>query len=298
LQHHADTTTDSEGEALLCSEQADEDEAYEEQHAHTRSVVAAAGFGAEEHDHWAQDEGSSDAAGSEEGDGDPESPARLADEGDFECSDDEEDDDDDGSGSDGLGAAGGEQRWYHMHAARFMDMEDSEGPDGREDGDEQLSGDEDAVFGGGAGGGMPWPPVFCLNCTGRMLPSSAAAAPVGSGVMGQSHSQECDGQATVRTDNNDSAQRCGHWCPACGHATARDQQLLTSGVSSTGAATGLVSELLPPPPPQAPVALLWDERMEDHEEGKRHNPHPERPDRVRAVMARLKASGLTGQRQF
>ena len=41
------------------------------------------------------------------------------------------------------------------------------------------------------------------------------------------------------------------------------------------------------------VALVWDERMELHEEGK-VCPHPERPDRVRAVMSRLLASQLAG----
>ena len=44
--------------------------------------------------------------------------------------------------------------------------------------------------------------------------------------------------------------------------------------------------------PQCTV-LAWDERMTLHAEG-RHNPHPERPDRLRAVMARLLDSGLAG----
>ena len=44
--------------------------------------------------------------------------------------------------------------------------------------------------------------------------------------------------------------------------------------------------------PQCTV-LAWDERMTLHAEG-RHNPHPERPDRLRAVMARLFDSGLAG----
>ena len=39
--------------------------------------------------------------------------------------------------------------------------------------------------------------------------------------------------------------------------------------------------------------LAYDERMTLHAEGIRSS-HPERPDRVRAVMARLAASGLTG----
>ncbi len=55
------------------------------------------------------------------------------------------------------------------------------------------------------------------------------------------------------------------------------------------------------PPPPAPVrprsnttVLCYDERMTEHEEGK-PNPHPERPDRIRAVMARLKRQGLLGE---
>lgn len=45
------------------------------------------------------------------------------------------------------------------------------------------------------------------------------------------------------------------------------------------------------PTGSAQTALVYDERMERHVEG-RHQPHPERPDRIRAVMARLLASGL------
>ena len=42
------------------------------------------------------------------------------------------------------------------------------------------------------------------------------------------------------------------------------------------------------------VALSYDERMELHEEGG-NSTHPERPDRIRAVMARLHAAGLVGR---
>lgn len=41
------------------------------------------------------------------------------------------------------------------------------------------------------------------------------------------------------------------------------------------------------------TVLVFDERMEAHEEG-RGSPHPERPDRIRAVVARLLSSGLAG----
>ena len=42
--------------------------------------------------------------------------------------------------------------------------------------------------------------------------------------------------------------------------------------------------------------LVFDERMQAHEEG-RGSPHPERPDRIRAVVARLLSSGLAGALQ-
>ena len=48
------------------------------------------------------------------------------------------------------------------------------------------------------------------------------------------------------------------------------------------------------PTGSAQTALVYDERMERHVEG-RHQPHPERPDRVRAVMARLLTSGLASE---
>jgi hypothetical protein len=43
------------------------------------------------------------------------------------------------------------------------------------------------------------------------------------------------------------------------------------------------------------TVLCWDERMELHEEAG-SSMHPERPDRVRAVMARLQAAELAGGR--
>lgn len=41
--------------------------------------------------------------------------------------------------------------------------------------------------------------------------------------------------------------------------------------------------------------LAYDERMLLHrDESARGSPHPERPDRIKAVMARLERAGLTG----
>ena len=44
------------------------------------------------------------------------------------------------------------------------------------------------------------------------------------------------------------------------------------------------------PLPARPV-IAWDERMEAHEETRPGSPHPERPDRVKAVIARVIACG-------
>lgn len=68
----------------------------------------------------------------------------------------------------------------------------------------------------------------------------------------------------------------------CGHPPAQDDELFDQRLSPQAAA----------PPPQT-VILAYDERMTLHAEGQ-WSSHPERPDRVRAVMARLTASGLTG----
>jgi hypothetical protein len=104
-------------------------------------------------------------------------------------------------------------------------------------------------------------------------------------------------------------------CFACGHRPADDASLF-AGLSALSAATQqqqqqqqsvlLKLEKVVAAQQQAgitgaarlsePVALLWDDRMELHEEeGVGVSSHPERPDRVRAIMSRLAASGLTGR---
>jgi histone deacetylase 6 len=74
-------------------------------------------------------------------------------------------------------------------------------------------------------------------------------------------------------------------CSDCGHSNEHDSELLTcSAVSADTAAAA--------PAGECPL-IIWDESMLLHEEGK-HEPHPERPDRLRAVMAQLSSNGLTG----
>ena len=53
-----------------------------------------------------------------------------------------------------------------------------------------------------------------------------------------------------------------------------------------------LGELTARPPPSL-TGLAFDERMTMHAE-QSSAPHPERPDRIRAVIARLQASGLAG----
>ena len=75
-----------------------------------------------------------------------------------------------------------------------------------------------------------------------------------------------------------------HWCPQdCGHDPVNDEQLFSEGTSLTGAMSSAHRQCV----------LAWDERMAEHAEGGTH-PHPERPDRVRAVIARLLSCGLAG----
>jgi hypothetical protein len=74
-------------------------------------------------------------------------------------------------------------------------------------------------------------------------------------------------------------------CSDCGHSSEQDSQLLSCDASSPDAAAA--------PAGDCPL-IVWDESMLLHEEGKLE-PHPERPDRLRAVMAQLNSNGLTGR---
>ena len=83
----------------------------------------------------------------------------------------------------------------------------------------------------------------------------------------------------------------------CGHCPQKDAQLMSGTLQVPhGCMAGLpgATSTAPRPPSSARTVLVYDERMEQHVEG-RHQPHPERPDRIRAVMARLLASGLAGE---
>lgn len=74
-------------------------------------------------------------------------------------------------------------------------------------------------------------------------------------------------------------------CSDCGHSNELDSELLSCTAVSADTAAA--------PAGECPL-IIWDESMLLHEEGK-HEPHPERPDRLRAVMAQLSGNGLTGK---
>lgn len=74
---------------------------------------------------------------------------------------------------------------------------------------------------------------------------------------------------------------CGH----CGHDSAQDVDLFSEVPSTSAPAIT---------PAASDAIIIWHEDMLLHDEG-RESPHPERPDRLRAVMSRLQASGLAGR---
>eukprot|EP00882_Tetradesmus_deserticola_P016663 GHRQ01017804.1.p1 GENE.GHRQ01017804.1~~GHRQ01017804.1.p1 ORF type:complete len:313 (-),score=92.75 GHRQ01017804.1:197-1135(-) len=74
-------------------------------------------------------------------------------------------------------------------------------------------------------------------------------------------------------------------CSDCGHSSEQDGSLfdpVSSADSVAGASVALNRPL-----------IIWDDAMLLHEEGKAV-PHPERPDRLRAIMARLVGDGVAG----
>ncbi|KAL4427667.1 hypothetical protein ABPG75_001756, partial [Micractinium tetrahymenae] len=80
----------------------------------------------------------------------------------------------------------------------------------------------------------------------------------------------------------------GHICMDCGHMTAHDDDIFSPTVAPAAALHR------PRLQGDALTVICWDERMELHEESG-SSMHPERPDRVRAVMARLRAAELEGR---
>lgn len=105
---------------------------------------------------------------------------------------------------------------------------------------------------------------------------------------------ECDASASQDAHCISSSRFCTNCtsrmsvdedvCDDCGHCTSKDDALFaTTQIQPPGAACK-----------EHKIALLYDERMELHVEGAK-SPHPERPDRIRAVVARILSTGLGGE---
>ena len=71
----------------------------------------------------------------------------------------------------------------------------------------------------------------------------------------------------------------------CNHEVAADRRLFSTLRQAP-------AEALPVAP--GLTGLAYDDIMLEHEEG-RSMPHPERPDRIKAIISRLMASGLAGE---
>jgi hypothetical protein len=76
-------------------------------------------------------------------------------------------------------------------------------------------------------------------------------------------------------------------CSDCGHSSEQDGSLFEA-ISSAESTAGTAAAAAAGRP-----LIIWDDEMLLHEEGKAV-PHPERPDRLRAIMARLVGNGPAG----
>lgn len=182
----------------------------------------------------------------------------------------------------------------HSSGLPGSDVHSSAGAD-LDDDDAWLPAEGDSSDGGGGGQGG------CQQeAGGAGTPDAAAVA--GDEAEGEEEgSYEADEQEEeeeeelVYCTNCTAALYTSFQCDDCGHAKAQDTSLFSCEQQH---ATGSMALALPPhahqQPQQRPL-LIWDEHMLLHDEGK-VEPHPERPDRLRAIMAQLTRSGLTGGR--
>ncbi|KAJ9505546.1 hypothetical protein QJQ45_011854 [Haematococcus lacustris] len=82
-------------------------------------------------------------------------------------------------------------------------------------------------------------------------------------------------------------------CYSCQHAACDDELLVSASAQAQRRESSSQALHHCGVQPNQGIALLYDERMELHEEEDALSPHPERPDRLRAIMARLRTQGLT-----
>ncbi|CAD7702301.1 unnamed protein product [Ostreobium quekettii] len=83
---------------------------------------------------------------------------------------------------------------------------------------------------------------------------------------------------------NCSERRHGDVCETCGHDAAVDPLTVAP----------VVDYAWRRPDVDRDVAIVYDDRMTMHQKGN-SSPHPERPDRLRAIMSRLLSSGLAAR---
>jgi len=83
---------------------------------------------------------------------------------------------------------------------------------------------------------------------------------------------------------NCSERRHGDVCETCGHDSAVDPLTVTPAGDYAWCRPGVDRD----------VAIVYDDRMTLHQKGD-SSPHPERPDRLRAIMYRLLSSGLAAR---
>lgn len=75
------------------------------------------------------------------------------------------------------------------------------------------------------------------------------------------------------------------WTQDCGHDRTDDSLLFSTARLQTE-----------PSKQQGKATILaYDDRLAEHEEGDAKDVHPERPDRIKAVIARLMSTGLAGE---
>ena len=146
--------------------------------------------------------------------------------------------------------------------------------------------DSDVVFPGAA---------FCINCTSRMRGDFCEASP---GPEPGARRCWLHSPAGHLLAVHGDLLNAHHALVAITCTSSPDQLLLQSCQREAADDDGLFAHSLgqlavPASTARGGVALVFDERMQLHAEC-RPRPHPERPDRIRAVIARLMSSGLAG----
>ena len=136
----------------------------------------------------------------------------------------------------------------------------------------------------------PW--VGACNIGARGLFCEASGAELSQGVAWQVDTEVSDSVSESSEFGpcfgtyclNCSERRHGTVCERCGHDSLSCPLDLTPEPIFAWSHADVDQD----------VAIVYDDRMMLHDKGD-GRPHPERPDRLRAIMARLMKSGLAGR---